>query len=831
MRRARVIGAIVLIAAAAAVAAWLSPDRDDPQRAESLRVDGSPTEPGPALAALPESRDAAAANARDRGSSADTEVTSEEALTTLRVEVKVGDEIRPGVTVRARKPEETRPFKTATTDASGFVEFEDVDPSAIVVEAFAEGLRFRSWVKKWGGADGWQDEAGIVHLRLEEGISLDGRVLDSGTDLPISGASVRVYDQTGGYEVGPSDAAGKFHVGAVKNDSAAWISVRAPGYVVEQLEIRADGGKLHPAMATLRLDKAGAVVGVVHGPDGTPIPGAKVQVGRRVSWPAEMADRLQTLPLTTEVYEHDDSIYEGSAPPRDPTDPLPVLTDATGTFRVEGITFDTRYVAIASAGGFAISPPSSEIHATAGAPDPSVTLLLRRSATVTVKIAYPEGTTGPGSPRVRLFLARDREMLKPVPGDTTQGVRFEDVDPGAFVAFVQQEGFLAAVRPGIAVEGERVTISVPLQVGATVEGVVVDGEGAPLADANVAVAVAAGQGDWQTSRYLVGARRTKSGANGSFAVTGLHPGPVLLVAEHSRGDQFLATRQRLELAAPARDVRVVVLRLGVAHMRLIAPDGTPFSGNAWIADEEIPSGRSRGHERRIERGEVEQPWLDEGSWVLLVAPDSHAWIRRSFEIRDGATIDFGDVRLDPGVTISGRVVDVAGNPVVAADVSCMETRRRSTKSDADGRFSLDRFPREPVTLRISTPRFPTLKLVVEPGKTSGLEILMRRPATISGTIHAADGRVEGSAVVLLARQGEKPKPGVSYGRDDEESVGRDWAAGGTVDLYGAGQFMVTLPGGRWTVWWQEAEGKTRAIAEWTVVDGQRQTIDIDLPAK
>ena len=127
MRRARVIWAIVLIAAAATVAAWLLPDRSEPQRAESLHVDGSPTEQAPALAALPESRDAAAAKARDEGSSADTEVASKEVLTTLRVEVRVGDEIRRGVTVRARKPEETRPFKTATTDVSGFVEFEDVE--------------------------------------------------------------------------------------------------------------------------------------------------------------------------------------------------------------------------------------------------------------------------------------------------------------------------------------------------------------------------------------------------------------------------------------------------------------------------------------------------------------------------------------------------------------------------------------------------------------------------------------------------------------------------------------------------------------------------------
>src|SRR5436190_19647046 len=173
MRRARVIWAIVLIAAAATVAAWLLPDRSEPQRAESLHVDGAPTEQAPALAALPESRDAAAAKARDEGSSADTEVASKEVLTTLRVEVRVGDEIRRGVTVRARKPEETRPFKTATTDVSGFVEFEDVDPSAIVVEAFAEGLRFSSWVKRRGSADARQDEAGIVHRRLEEGMPLD----------------------------------------------------------------------------------------------------------------------------------------------------------------------------------------------------------------------------------------------------------------------------------------------------------------------------------------------------------------------------------------------------------------------------------------------------------------------------------------------------------------------------------------------------------------------------------------------------------------------------------------------------------------------------------
>ena len=123
-----------------------------------------------------------------------------------------------------------------------------------------------------------------------------------------------------------------------------------------------------------------------------------------------------------------------------------------------------------------------------------------------------------------------------------------------------------------------------------------------------------------------------------------------------------------------------------------------------------------------------------------------------------------------------------------------------------------------------------MSVLIEPAKPTGLEILMGRLATISGTIRAADGKATSNDEVILARPGEKPVHGESSSSTAGGEWERDWADGGSVWCRSR-KFTLGLPAGRWTVWWADAEGKNRAIAEWTIEDGETRTIDIDLPAK
>lgn len=847
MRRARVIWSIVLIAAAgASLVGLLWPTRTKRPGVEQLRVSAPSRESSPAPASVARSTNGAGTAPTDAGASAEGKTSPprddgapENTPKTLRVEVTVGDTVRAGVTVRVRPSDERSPAKTATTGPDGYAIFEDLKTTQFVVEAFGEGLRLGTWGKERDPDGSWRDETGVIHLRLEVGIPFDGRVLDSATELPVPGASVVVEDWFRTWEVPPLDEAGRFHVDGVQNDNVATITVAARGYVTERIDVHVDGGKARPAETVVRLRRAGAISGEVRSPDGTPVPGAKVRVVKRDQLLPGKTVRESEVPWTDDEYEYEASALHESVHDmtrdrnEDGVAHVEVLTDAMGAFRVEGIAFDAEYDATASKGGFAASSPGPWIRATLEAANPAISLVLRRSAAVTVAVSYPAAAERTGSPRVRLLVGRYHDLRSPVVEDASGVRRFNDVDPGDFVAVVEEEGFLPVIRHATAVDGEHVTLPILLEPGATVEGIVVDREGEPVADAEVNVAAAAGQRYLSTLIYLVDSRDTKSGPDGKFFVTGLRPGASLLIAEFYGDEEVLATRERLALTAPARDVRVVVTRHGTARMRLLQPDGTPFTGNAWVQVEMTPLPAEHGWSgSAIKDGKLEERRLRDGTYVFVVCPDAYAWIRRTFEIRDGATVNFGDIRLEPGITISGSVVDATGSPIAGAFLECPDVSWREPRSDAEGHFALDRFPREVVTLEISAPGYIAERVVVDPTQPGELEIRMHRPGTISGSIRAAHGKTASSPTLFLARTGTRPVVGWGYAHiGTGDTWERDWSQGGSLECDATGNFKVALPAGHWTVWWSEGEGKDRSIAEWTIEEGEARTIDIDLPEK
>ena len=853
MRRKSSVLTLFCIAAGIAGALWLTSRPRTQPEARARIGDAMPAASAPPELAVQPNRASAlpprgsiAGAPEEAASSADTGVPeSNSGMEPIRIRVMGGGVPIEGAVVRARlEGDDLRPLVSSKTGETGLA---SLDPttlatrasergrsgrSDVVYEAFAEGYR----VAAMSGSRLEKSRDGCLEFALDKGVPFEGRVFDAVTSLPIAGASVVVTDRSDDLEVGPTDQNGAFHVPAVMNDHEAPIVARAPGHVAERITVRVDGGKPQPAEAVLRLEPGASLVGVVRSADGTPVPGAVVHVQPQwsvdsvgvESAPAPPADDIVLEPDAVRRYEFDDDILD--RPWRsDGVETFGMTAGTGGAFQIDGLRIGTAYEASASAPGHSSSPLVRGLHVGADGAGRPVTLTLRRSATVLVRIAVPAGSTVPATPRVRLFLLRDDTMCKPVSLDSEGRFRFGDVDPGRVNVLVQADGFRSAVKSLAVVEGAISETTVALESGGTVEGVVVSADGSPVAGANVEVAPATGNGGG-VGRCLFGSRKTWSGAQGRFLIGGVPPGDAVLVADWGdcRERHFLGTRARVSLTVPVRDLRVVVSRLATVRIRLLTPDGHPFQGKVWTFS--LSSDGSWGSEDVITDGRVEDTRRDDGDGSILVAPDEFAWIRRSFTIHDGTDVDFGDVTLDPGVTVSGRVEDGAGRPVVGATLTFFENDKRSVRTDGEGRFSLNRVPREPVSLRVEADGFCNSAIEVDPTRTSGIEVRVARHATLRGVLKtsggaALEGRVELRPFGAILNHSSVTGTDGTHGESD-------WYEGAAwIESDPKGHFEEAISPGRWIGWWVDGTGKERKVGEWTLADGETREIEIVLPEK
>jgi len=153
---------------------------------------------------------------------------------------------------------------------------------------------------------------------------------------------------------------------------------------------------------------------------------------------------------------------------------------------------------------------------------------------------------------------------------------------------------------------------------------------------------------------------------------------------------------------------------------------------------------------------------ESGSFHLAVGADGFAPFRREIALSAGAALDAGNLALDPGVFLSGRVVDERGSPVAGAEIRRpFESERGGlvvvsgrgsgtvvARTDAAGRFSIARQAVGPWTLRVRSEAHPEREVEgqTELGgeRVSGLEIVLERGFEIAGRILGAppDGTEE-----------------------------------------------------------------------------------------
>jgi hypothetical protein len=291
-----------------------------------------------------------------------------------------------------------------------------------------------------------------------------------------------------------------------------------------------------------------------------------------------------------------------------------------------------------------------------------------------------------------------------VPGKYSLAVWFED---------------RAVVRETVDVpEGGTVKKTIHLTRGETIAGLVVDDAGAPVEDAWIRDG--APPEDVREPRAV-----TQSRADGTFELTQLTTGDhELRVSPPFEFDDIV-----VRAAAPAENVRLVVPRRGVLKLRAVFDGDAKPAADARIAFHGTLDGKPWDIDRTLPQGgRFEIAWPAGVSGDVGIAVDGFVPVTRNVTVTAGATVDLGEIRMQPACALSGVVRNEDGFPMNEATLVVRSTMGdRKCKTAADGRFSFRGLSSGPLRLDLAeTPHasflvdVPSVKDVVLVLPKSGL---------------------------------------------------------------------------------------------------------------
>lgn len=304
---------------------------------------------------------------------------------------------------------------------------------------------------------------------------------------------------------------------------------------------------------------------------------------------------------------------------------------------------------------------------------------------------------------------------------------------------------VVALAPGYALARERVTVPAPPVVlrlfpEGVIEGTVVHAEtGEPIAGAMV------------TARFVVGQRHVGTGADafsdgeGRFRLSRLHPGRY----------QLLARQDNLYGTAPGS----VQVGLGeVVTGIVIATRPEPYVVGRVVVrgtDEGCPSGTVTLRDEGAGTKWV-GPISDDGS-VRIIVPaagdyavtiDCPGFVARNDypSVVVGETVPDPQIwEVEPGVSISGIVVDEHGAPIDGADVYATAQvadggGTRTSKSEADGSFTVTGLRASQHGLRAHADGFAEATAdVMSIAPAEGVKLTLLRGGTVAGIVVTPDG--------------------------------------------------------------------------------------------
>ncbi len=467
-------------------------------------------------------------------------------------------------------------------------------------------------------------------VHLEIAFSVSGTVRDT-TGQAIAGAQIVAGDGmvciTPAPEIATatSDASGRFRLDGLPLDAVIEYTIADGEHTARRLR----RGRRDSSPLDIVLDDGGTLRGVLRGPDGAPVAGGRV--------------RVKSL-------SHGYGELVGIEPTWSAED---------GHWEIGGLALDSRWEVTAGHGDFM---DSVSLVVEALGPDrreSSCDLVLRPLATVIVDLDF----AAPHAPSTaRLLPETDYEESCPVPGRVSFPVR----TPGGWAVRCGVEGLGPQRASTEIAPGETKTLRVRFDEGASLAGLAVDDTGAAVGNATIQVDA---NGRWP--------REAVAGPDGRFVVSALEEGPHEVTVTATNHAQWTDD----EVDAPADALRCELPRFGVLALQLRAPDGTTPPTSRWVHWNDYPVYGS--DEGPWDAGRVEQA-LPPGSYIVAVRVAGYVkWEERDIEVFPGEHTETVEIELDPGVRLTGRVVDPDGEGVPWAtlffDLSISET-------DGEGNF-------------------------------------------------------------------------------------------------------------------------------------------------
>jgi large repetitive protein len=362
--------------------------------------------------------------------------------------------------------------------------------------------------------------------------------------------------------------------------------------------------------------------------------------------------------------------------------------------------------------------------------------------------------------------AREDGRLNAVTWDASVGVvaavsdakgvfRLDGLARGPHTVSASHRGAGRASRSGVT-PGQRVELLVV--AGPSIVGRVLLPDGKPATRAAVRLEAEAGY-------FQVGV--TAADAAGRYELAGLPAGAYRVIATHDDAALGMIGGIRVERG----DVEVDVALMPPTRVtgRLVDAGGQPVAGTIALTEiDGMASPRTVGALVRAQAaadGRFTLERVPPGSHAARTVARGVAPRRVEVEVpaRAGA-VDLGDVVLDTGLQIRGRVRDKAGAPIADATVRAFEDRSMGAAvvlegaTEADGGFALGGATGGTYQLSVSAPGYTRFDDTIEAPR-DGLEVVLAPAGSITGTVVDAAGRaVETFEVIAMPGEGTRQPP-------------------------------------------------------------------------
>jgi protocatechuate 3,4-dioxygenase beta subunit len=428
----------------------------------------------------------------------------------------------------------------------------------------------------------------------------------------------------------------------------------------------------------------------------------------------------------------------------------PVLTDATGTARISGISSFFHDVRVSSAGhasgGFNLMLPEDP----GGVIEKTVTL--RSGAALAGIVVAPDGS------RVRDAQIDiedvDHQWHEQIESDATGAWEVPMVAAGTYVMRATSKTYGSDADVTVELDGTRPHRDVVLKVAvaAQIVGTVVDATGAPVAGATVIA-----------GREAADTFQAATDASGRFELLGV-PGGGYDVLAHTGRDASPVMRVNVALNERV-DVRLITQPAGIGGV-VVDSSGAPIA-EAHV--QAMPTGglspAAFSNDTTDAQGRFDLGGLAQGEYMVSA---THA-DQDNERLGDGERVTTGrrDVKivLPTPATLTGRVL-FEGAPMPYYGVLLTESPQFPFIGDprgvraADGRFTLRNVQPGTWGLVIMGPRSgrKTLENIeIAAAKVTDLgDIVVPRGLRISGTVRDTSGAAVDGASVSLGRKSDEP---------------------------------------------------------------------------